>query len=149
MTMGNTKNMAFIVCTMLLLAVMINATASVLFDDYNTKTIIYGYDVTGNRISRGGEINNAKQRSLIAGDGEDIAEIMQKEGTDACYIIGLNPTIKPADCTVSIYDLSGQFLGSKGFITNSTDVDISGLRSGCYIVKIAAGSATCSFKIIK
>ncbi|MFA4047109.1 T9SS type A sorting domain-containing protein [Prevotella sp. PCHR] len=147
--MRNTKNMAFIVCTMLLLVVMTNANAIVLCDDDNTKTIIYDYDAAGNRISRGGEINNAKQRSRITGDGEDIAEIMQKDGTDARYIIGLNPTIKPADCTVSIYDLSGQFLGSKSFITNSTEVDISELRSGCYIVKIAVGSATCSFKIIK
>lgn len=50
---------------------------------------------------------------------------------------------------VAVYNVLGQEIITKKFNTNNTQVDMSGLASGTYIVKVTADNVNKTFKVIK
>lgn len=116
-------------------------------DDDEPKTIVYQYDAAGNRTARGYNTVSGQQR-LAKSSSMNIADIMQNtEGKDG-FSIKISPSVDPADCLLSVHDLSGKLVYSETPTKHLTEYKLTSLRAGCYIVTVTTGKGSCSAKII-
>lgn len=116
-------------------------------DDDEPKTIVYQYDAAGNRTARGYNTVSGQQR-LAKSSSMNIADIMQNtEGKDG-FSIKISPSVDPADCLLSVHDLSGKLVYSETPTKHLTEYKLTGLRAGCYIVTVTTDKGSCSAKII-
>ena len=116
-------------------------------DDDEPKTIVYQYDAAGNRTARGYNTVSGQQR-LAKSSSMNIADIMQNtEGKDG-FSIKISPSVDPANCLLSVHDLSGKLVYSETPTKHLTEYKLTSLRAGCYIVTVTTGKGSCSAKII-
>ena len=123
---------------------------------HSQRTISYGYDFAGNRVSRTIEVNSLR----AATQDEQPAAVYSEMLSDIELKIYPNPTdglLKveihnlPAGQTanVQLYNLSGKLISSFKGIADYADIDISGQPSGTYLLRITAGEYQTEWKIIK
>jgi hypothetical protein len=125
----------------------------------------YGYDASGNRVSRVQVINMASMTKSSAGETEEMAADEPPKFEDRLsemkIIIYPNPTKGmlqveitggeiPADAKIYIYSLSGNLIRQVNGISGSNVVDISPQPAGSYIMRIYIDKDHVSaWKIIK
>ena len=125
-------------------------------------SVSYGYDDSGNRISR--TINmpmlpTPPQDSTKTGD-EKSQEIYTDALAETAITIYPNPTkgqltVKisnmPQDSasSLTLFDMHGRVITQKQHLSEENRLDISTQPAGTYIMQIAVGSETTSWKIVK
>lgn len=117
-------------------------------EDETTKTIVFRYDDSGNRIARSSG-SNAKQGSRAKSKVFSGADITKNAGKEDSYTIRLERSAVLHDCTLNIYDHSGRLLAGKALKEPANELSMEGFRPGIYIIEVITDKGTYSTKIIK
>lgn len=113
----------------------------------------YTYDNAGNRIGRTTIILDVQEKNLSA-------TIKEESFSDGKIIISPNPTDGKVflsfenisfseDACVDIFDINGRKINRIPLTENQTEIDLSGVASGNYILKLKSANATKEFLVIK
>lgn len=142
------NKISFLFCCAVVSANLLYANGAERRDDDDSKTIVYQYDAAGNRTARGYNTVSGQQKRLAKSSSMNIADIMQDtEGKDG-FSINISPSVDPADCLLSVHDLSGKLVYSETPTKHLTEYKLTSLRAGCYIVTVTTDKGSCSAKII-
>lgn len=117
-------------------------------EDETTKTIVFRYDDSGNRIARSSG-SNAKQGSRAKSKVFSGADITKNAGKEDSYTIRLERSAVLHDCILNIYDHSGRLLAGKALKEPANELSMEGFRPGIYIIEVITDKGTYSTKIIK
>lgn len=102
--------------------------------------IVYTYDANGNRIKRALKSAKSQTRSKL----DTNAEI-----TDGRLTVNIPHGTSLSDCTIALYDLSGNMIFSKRPSSHAEVVETKNLRAGVYIISIDIKGETESHKFVK
>ena len=116
----------------------------------------YGYDLSGNRISRSITLPSKSQHSEEPAEQKVLSEML-KDFTVRIYpnptkgdlTVEIHRLPKGKNVTVNLYGISGKLILHKKNVRESVHLNIGNHPAGIYLLKIAAGDSSTEWKIIK
>ena len=136
---------------LIILLLLLTANANI-----SAQTVSYGYDDSGNRISRTIVIQNQVKVAAPTENPTVYSEMLSNirlniypNPTDGWLKVEIQGMAEGQTANIMLYNLSGQLIVSLKEITDFTEIDISSQPAGTYLMKIIAGEYQTEWKIIK
>ena len=117
--------------------------------------VAYGYDASGNRISRTGVSMNANRAKGVSpknthgADNQTNINTLSYDETSNIINVGLASSQLAEDSKLSVFSIAGELVYSCEIHKGKSNVDTSSFPSGTYVAVIIAGQKKQSIKFTK
>lgn len=124
-------------------------------NSYAQKPVAFGYDASGNRISRTGtsvKANRAKgiyQKNTHSTDNKTNINTLSYDETSSIITASLDKSQAGSEASLSIFNLSGGLVYSCKMQKGKSAVDTSSFPSGIYVAAIETGQKKQTIKFTK
>ncbi len=127
---------------------------------FSQNTIVFGYDDNGNRTSRVLSASKSRKVEFPLTESQFKEELSEEHESPVSLNIYPNPTagILRIDIETGttynvseyhIYDLNGNKMLTGNIYPGSSELDVSSLKNGLYVLRIILGDMVYDWKIIK
>lgn len=117
--------------------------------------IAYGYDASGNRISRTGTSVNANRAKVVyqknthGADNQTNINTLSYDETSGILNVSLDNSQLPEETRISVFSIAGELVYSCEIHKGKSVVDTSSFPSGTYVAGIITGQKKQTVKFTK
>lgn len=123
------------------------------------QTVHYGYDASGNRISRTiiltssqapkAEMNDSAEQSPVLDAVGDVQLAIYPNPTKGMLAVEVQNAADVIDGEIIVYSIQGKFIRKVKMTSTTTNVDLGTCPTGSYLMKITVNNQTNTWTIIK
>ena len=118
------------------------------------QTIVFGYDASGNRISRSAvrdsqQSSGGSQKSNDSTDGLPLSVFVGPNPTSGLLAVRLSRWDDTDECNLQLTSLSGVVLIEQTMTSSETALDLSSFSNGLYLLLVDLNREKETYKIIK